>query len=191
MLDLGAPELVADYAPPPSHGAWQRFGGAAAWCASHPQQLTPPSHALASLLEGVLDWSAYSPAAGFVGFGANLLVANASQLQVQVPVRGVLAGARAARTRERSTTPRPLDTTRACPRLCHDARLLTPSAAATGGRLKYDRGTAPVWLGLRQSLYQQLLGTCLLFESRKAMMECADALHAANRVLPGCAARGQ
>jgi hypothetical protein len=54
------------------------------WYHQHPQQLLPPTLRMRELLAGVLEWQEYSPEAGFVGFGANLVHLNPQLLALAV-----------------------------------------------------------------------------------------------------------
>jgi hypothetical protein len=62
----------------------------AEWLEQHPQGLLPPRADLQRLLDGVLQWWAYDPQHGIVGFGANLIYLSAQQLSCRVTVSAKL-----------------------------------------------------------------------------------------------------
>lgn len=82
MTALDLRELVEYYhCPTPSSLLAEQV-----WYAQHPQRLLPPSTAVRSLLEGVLDWHRYDPSDGFIGFGHNLVYLNPQLLGLRVDV---------------------------------------------------------------------------------------------------------
>jgi hypothetical protein len=87
-LNLAVPEMVGDYVPnAPRGGGGQQLPRGAEWCLAHPQQPLLPDRGLQQLLDGVLDWGAYNPEHGFVGFAANLLYLTPRQLAYRLTVR--------------------------------------------------------------------------------------------------------
>ena len=88
--NLGQPELVSKFTYVPDRLRQQQQAAGNSWMNWHPQLLLQPTGQLANVLRAArVQWDAYDPTVGFIGFAENLIRLSQQQLGLRIAVQGV------------------------------------------------------------------------------------------------------